>query len=130
MSYQMGKRTVIFELPPSANACWRQYKGRTILSAKYRAWREENKHLDNKGNPIVPFPFPVTICITVHPGKKWRRCDLDNRIKPILDQLQHCGYLVDDDTDWVHGVSIVLGDDAGEDFESYVEIEFHKVEKE
>jgi len=70
---------------------------------------------------------PVAINILVRPGKHWRNCDLDNRIKPILDQLQHNKYINGDDTKWVRSVCIHLGepaglDDSGEKFESYVSI--------
>ena len=128
--YMKSKGSIIFTLPPSANACWRQFKGRTILSAKYREWRKDNIHKANHGKEIESFPYPVVINITVRPGKGWRKCDLDNRIKPILDQMQHCGYLKDDNTDWVQGISICLGDEAGEGIPSYVEIDVSEIERE
>ena len=83
----------LFTLPPSANACWRNFKGRVILSEKYRQWREENLHHVDDQNKIEACLFPVDVLIMVYPGKNWRKSDLDNRIKPILDQLQHCGLI-------------------------------------
>jgi len=127
----MGKyyrATVIFTLPPSVNACWRTFRGRVILSKQYREWRAENTHPPENQQPQnIPMPVPVAINIMVHPGKHWRNCDLDNRIKPLLDQLQHNHYIYGDDTKWVHSVCIHLGepaglDDNGEKFESYVSI--------
>jgi crossover junction endodeoxyribonuclease RusA len=129
MSYIKPKGSIIFTMPPSANACWRQFNGRTILSSKYREWRKNNIHKGNHGDDIEPFPFPVFIVITVRPGKGWRKCDLDNRIKPILDQMQHCGYLSDDNTDYVKGISIRLGDDAGDGMDSYVEIDAERIDE-
>lgn len=128
MSHSKGN--VIFSLPPSVNACWRTVKGRTILSKQYREWRAENNHIVKGYKKIEPFDWPVHVHIVVHPGKGWRKCDLDNRIKPILDQLQHCNYITDDNTDYVYGVSITLGYHAGEEFESYVEISFQRMEDE
>jgi Holliday junction resolvase RusA-like endonuclease len=127
MSHSKGD--VIFSLPPSVNSCWRNFKNRTILSKKYRQWREENNHIVKNGNKIEPFHWPVFVHIVVHPGKGWRKCDLDNRIKPILDQLRHCNYLKEDDTDHVYGVSISLGA-MDKDFESYVSISFRYQEEE
>jgi crossover junction endodeoxyribonuclease RusA len=116
--------TILFTLPPSANSCWRSVNGRTILSAKYREWKEENKPI-GKGKVFCP-NYPVAITIIVRPGKKWRKCDLDNRVKPILDQLTTCGYLTDDNCDYVKSITIALGEKVSKDFESYVEIDMTK----
>jgi crossover junction endodeoxyribonuclease RusA len=116
--------TILFTLPPSANSCWRSVNGRTILSAKYREWKEENTPI---GTEKVFCPnYPVAITIIVRPGKKWRKCDLDNRVKPILDQLKNCGYLTDDNCDYVKSITIALGEKVSKDFESYVEIDMTK----
>lgn len=117
---------ILFTLPPSANACWRTFKGRVILSEKYRQWREENLHHLNDTRKIEPSLFPVDIVIVVHPGKNWRKSDLDNRIKPILDQLQHCGYLLGDDTDCVKAITIKLGERLRNGDDSYVSIDITK----
>jgi len=62
----------------------------------------------------------------VYPGKNWRKSDLDNRIKPILDQLQHCGYLLGDDTDCVKSITIKLCPKLKNGDDSYVAIELSK----
>lgn len=118
--------TILFTLPPSANSCWRNVNGRTILSAKYRQWKLENMPIGSEG--VFCPDYPVNINIVVRPGKKWRKCDLDNRIKPILDQLKNCKYLKDDNCDYVKAISIKLGKKADNDFESYVEIDMLKCE--
>jgi len=117
---------ILFTLPPSANSCWRNYKGRVILSEKYRQWREENLHHVDDRNKIEPCLFPVDVLIMVYPGRNWRKSDLDNRIKPILDQLQHCGYLLGDDTDCVKSITIRLGQKLKNGDDSYVAIELSK----
>jgi Holliday junction resolvase RusA-like endonuclease len=122
---------IIFSLPPSVNSCWRNFKGRVILSEKYRQWRSENNHFgENSTKKIIPIKEPVDVLMVVRPGKGWRKCDLDNRIKPILDQLQHCGYILGDDTDCIKSIYIRLGDRADDDFHSYVEITISPYEKE
>ena len=96
------------------------------MSEKYRQWREENLHHLNGGKKIEPCLYPVDIVIVVYPGKGWRKSDLDNRIKPILDQLQHCGYLLGDDTDCVKSITIKLGEKLRNGDESYVSIDITK----
>lgn len=80
-------------------------------------------HYQPNGKKIEPMLYPANVDITVHPGKGWRKSDLDNRIKPIMDQLQHCGYLAGDDTDCVRRISIQLGDRLPVGEESYVMID-------
>jgi len=121
---------IIFSLPPSANACWRNFRGRTILSKKYREWRSKNMHYQSSGNKIEPKLYPVWIWIIIHPGKNWRKSDLDNRIKPILDQLQHCNYISGDDTDCVKAIAITIADRLPAGQESFVSITLEKFKRE
>ena len=124
-----GMDVIMFSLPPSANACWRNFHGRTILSKRYREWRSENMHYKSNGNRLDPRLNPVSVKIVIHPGKGWRKSDLDNRIKPILDQLQHCNYISGDDTDCVKSISIIIGDRLPVGEESYVSITLEKFKK-
>ena len=49
----------------------------------------------------------VTVAIEVGGGKGWRaNRDLDNIIKPILDLLRHLGIIEEDNTGFVHGISV------------------------
>lgn len=114
---------IIFSLPPSANACWRSVKGRTILSEKYRKWKADNLHGPKYGDHNMKASWPCHVVISVFRGAGWRKSDLDNRIKPILDQLKTCEYITDDNTDYVHSVLIRLSGIAGEDMDSYVSVD-------
>lgn len=120
---------IVFGLPPSVNACWRSVNGRTILSKAYRQWKADNLHGPKYGDKVSIAKWPCHVIISVHPGKGWRKCDLDNRIKPVLDQLKYCGYIQDDNTDHIHSVCVRLCDPAGDDMESYVSIDLVQSER-
>lgn len=85
---------IVLPFPPSTNRIWRQFKGRTILSAegrKYRAnvmasvmeggWRPRTSDLDVRIMAFLPDA---------------RRRDLDNLLKASLDALTHAGVWRDD----------------------------------
>ena len=85
--------------PPSMNTYWRNFRGRTVLSA---AGREFKKHL----SAAVTEKFleegiegfndrPVAVTIILHPRDR-RRTDIDNRVKPVLDALEDAGVFDND----------------------------------
>lgn len=78
-------QTFLLPWPPSANGMWRKLNGRTIVSERYRMWREAaGKALSAQGpNPVFG---PVRVAIALSPPDT-RRYDLDNRVKPILELL-------------------------------------------
>lgn len=114
---------IIFSLPPSVNACWRSVRGRTILSKEYRKWKADNLHGPRYGDKITMLQKPCDVTINIHRGYNWRKCDIDNRIKPVLDQLKHCGYIADDNSDYIRSVCVRLSLPAGDGMESYVSID-------
>jgi len=81
-------------LPPSANTMWRNVKGRTLLSKKYREWRTE------AASQIVFYQAPRKILgpvsIFIKARRPRRNADIDNRIKPILDLLEEVGVIEND----------------------------------
>lgn len=117
------QRNIIFTLPPSVNACWRSVRGRTILSKEYRQWKADNLHGPKYGDKITTIVKPCHVIINIHRGTGWRKSDIDNRIKPVLDQLKYCGYIVDDNSDYIHSVCIMLSTPAGDGMETYVSID-------
>lgn len=81
--------------PPSI---WDMYVGwgkTRRLSPEYAAWRNGAGHFINRakkpGAPIL-VPFVASIGLA-RPNK---RQDVDNRIKPVLDALQHFGVIKND----------------------------------
>ena len=104
-------QTFLLSWPPSANSIWRAYRGRNILAARYRAWR------DSAGKQLLaqrakPIPGPVSILIKLCCPTK-RAFDLDNRIKPLLDLLVINGVIESDNADIVQSLYVTTGETVG-----------------
>lgn len=93
---------IVLPFPPSVNRLWRQYQGRTILSAEGRKYRKavvESLYLAKYRDGDVmatwgaPDSFSVRIGAYVPDA---RRRDLDNMLKASLDALTHTGLWEDD----------------------------------
>ena len=82
--------------PPSVNTYWRNVNGRTILSAKGRAYRN-NAHaaITQQGNPQLSASVRLKAHITAYPPDRRKR-DLDNLPKAILDALMYADVIHDD----------------------------------
>ena len=98
--------------PPSLNRMYRNFKGRTVLSAEGKAFKEQVFWLAKAagiGSPIMGW---VEVSLTLHPvepkdsdkraakfGPAWHlacRClDVDNCVKAALDALQGAAYAND-----------------------------------
>lgn len=80
--------------PPSANRYWRNYKGRTLVSEKARAYKNGVKALSYtwranqiKGRvKVIIYAFP--------PDNRIR--DLDNLLKITIDSIKGTGLFIDD----------------------------------
>lgn len=81
--------------PPSANVCWRNVAGRTLLSREYRQYKEQAKWrcLQQLGR-VKPMGGELVVSLTLFRPR--RIGDIDNRVKPVLDSLQ--GLLFEDDS--------------------------------
>ena len=79
--------------PPSVNTYWRNFRGKTVLSAKGREYREDVEASLPSEHPV--FAFPVEMRIDLYPPSR-REFDVDNYMKAILDALEHCGVLEND----------------------------------
>jgi len=81
-------------LPPSVNTAWRNVVGKgRVRSPEYRRWHKlayDELMLQKPGRVVGRFAALITI------GRINRRCDIDNRIKPILDLLK--GDVIEDDS--------------------------------
>lgn len=86
---------IVLPWPPSVNGYWRSYRGRQILSQKARAYRKSamrhvlackaNKHLTGR----------LAVDIELYPPNRMK-IDIDNRIKALLDVMEHAGVYQDD----------------------------------
>ena len=80
--------------PPSVNTYWRTFRGRMIISAKGREYREAVGRLLVNSN-IDPCLGKVKVDIVAYRPDNRRR-DLDNLLKAPLDALTHAKVWEDD----------------------------------
>lgn len=94
----MGRQIVTFDLPapPSVNHYWMRWRGRIVISAKGRSYRE---HVVAALKPLgVRLKGRIGLTV-LYSGK----CDVDNICKCLLDALEHAKiYKNDNDVDDLH----------------------------
>jgi Holliday junction resolvase RusA-like endonuclease len=80
-------------IPPSVNACWANVEGMgRVRSTAYRRWSKlAMQELQAQQAGRIAGKFAVVITA----GRVKRRCDIDNRIKAVLDLL--AGVVTEDD---------------------------------
>lgn len=108
----MGMTTVHLEYPVGANRLWKMARGRMVLSAEARSWKEaaawEASRIFDR-----PMAGNVGVTIIMHPrtnkdgSASQTRLDLDGCIKPTLDALNGVAYI---DDKQVNRLFVVLGD--------------------
>lgn len=96
--------------PPSQNALWRAFRGRTILSKVGREWYAyASEQLENA--PKVK--GPVHILVELRPPNK-RRFDPDNKVKPLFDALVKSGIIEDDTYTIIPRFEVSVSEPQGE----------------
>ncbi|MEX6119772.1 RusA family crossover junction endodeoxyribonuclease [Providencia hangzhouensis] len=90
--------SLILPFPPSVNACWRNINGKTLISAKGRAFRANAmaviyEQLRKRPKAITEH---VSVIVKMYPPTNHRR-DIDNYLKAPFDALTHAGVWKDDD---------------------------------
>jgi len=99
----MKTRIHLASLPPSVNAIWRHTKGgKTYRTQAYMTWiRGEEWNVQPQ--LIKQHRFTGPVYVTLAMKRPRANSDIDNRIKAILDFLQHVA-AIDNDKN-VHGVN-------------------------
>lgn len=95
-------RRYTIDPPPSANAIWRNVKGRTLKSQVYRQWLKtvswqiaEQRNRERCKLPCLDtLTGPCAVSLSLRRPRA--NADLDNRIKPVLDALEAGGAIADD----------------------------------
>lgn len=80
--------------PPSINHYWRRVGPRTLISRTGRSFRAEVVAILARRR-VISLVGPLDVRIDLHPPD-FRRRDVDNAMKSLLDALQHGGAYGDD----------------------------------
>ncbi len=94
-----GKQTIMIVLtlpfPPSVNGYWRNINGRTLISAKGRAYKKAVARLAQWNYAAKQLESRLEVLVILHPPDRRKR-DIDNSMKALLDSMQAAGVFVDD----------------------------------
>ena len=105
--FDMTEITITLPLPPSMNHYWRRVGRKTLISAKGREFKADCETMA-KMQRVEKFDGEVAVDATIYMARLG--CDLDNRIKPLLDALNGIAY---DDDGQVSEIRMVRGLDRG-----------------
>ena len=89
------RASIDLPFPPSMTTMWRNFRGRTVLSKAGRAFREDVQNIIIDNNIPKFGDSKLRITMILRPRDK-RKTDIDNRIKAVLDALEHAGVFNDD----------------------------------
>ena len=87
---------IVLPWPPSINHYWRNYRGRIVISADGRAYRQTVSYrILEQGIPRDNLNCRLAVRIDAYPPDKRRR-DLDNIQKALLDAIVAADVIEDD----------------------------------
>ena len=87
-------QTICLSWPPSQNALWRAFRGRTILSKQGRLWYEQAaKELLAQGAAKMVGPVIINVELAAPTRRSY---DPDNKIKALFDSLVKSAIIEDD----------------------------------
>ena len=92
--------TITLPPPPSANRYWRTFRGRTVVSAEAKAYKEQAKWLARAAGAEL---LTGDVSLTVRWYRERKSGDLSNRLKILEDSLQ--GILYENDSQIVRIVA-------------------------
>jgi len=81
--------------PPSVNGYWRNINGRTLISAKGRAYKKAVARLTQWNYAAKQLESRLEVLVILHPPDRRKR-DIDNSMKALLDSMQAAGVYLDD----------------------------------
>ena len=81
--------------PPSVNGYWRNINGRTLISAKGRAYKKAVARLAQWNYAAKQLESRLEVLVILHPPDRRKR-DIDNSMKALLDSMQAAGVYLDD----------------------------------
>jgi Holliday junction resolvase RusA-like endonuclease len=81
-------------LPPSCNRCSRTYRDKVYKSKLYTDYIQTMKEFLANRNDLSQITGHVKLEITFY-RKGMRQFDIDNRLKPLIDSIEHV--LIEDD---------------------------------
>lgn len=94
-------RTYIFDMPPSANRYWRNFRGHMVISSEAKEYKRHvaqtitiDDHHDplNRGGGMLLGRVGIRLLFMLADNRNF---DLDNRIKVLLDSMQGAVYADD-----------------------------------
>jgi crossover junction endodeoxyribonuclease RusA len=87
--------------PPSANRLWRVVRGHMVKSAEARAYHERVGWIARQAKTEV-FLTDIPLVVTIKLYRPRKQGDVDNPVKPILDSMQGCVYVNDEQVSELH----------------------------
>lgn len=91
----MSKSVILkLNLPPTVNHYWGQSGKRRFIGAQGREFRQHVVDAVEKNRPPVLYGRLLVHIVLIQTDK--RRWDIDNRIKPLLDALEHANVFEND----------------------------------
>lgn len=90
-----GSLAFVLPFPPSVNTYWRTFRGRMLISAKGRQYRDDVLAAVLHADARRQFSGRLRVALVARPPDRRRR-DVDNYLKAALDALTHAGVYLDD----------------------------------